>query len=177
MRRTYLTSSGFCRTALRLAVLTAACLPTASADAQTYVYDSVNIVNMPGAACRTERFAREISQVSHDRITRVRANIQSYTRLLCPIPRRGTSHYGSAFTYQKANPYAVIVRGYDGDPSRTVLCYTFTTDRVNQTTLWGASRFLCSSSAGCSTPTGSYIGTSQMNVSPPTNGSSLNTVN
>jgi hypothetical protein len=180
MRRTYSMNSGFGRAALRLAALTAACLPTASADAQPhYVYSGYNIVSMPGAACRTERFSREISEVDHDRITRVKTTNQYYTRLYCPLPRRGLGLYSLQVIGVNPNVaklQSVVVRGYDGSVTRSVGCAVFMTNMYTQSTTWSAAARLCTDFGSCMNPQ-PFTGAATMEVPVPADASSIPTVN
>jgi hypothetical protein len=177
MRRTYSMRWRFSGVIFRLTVLAAACLPAATADAQAYTYNvGPNYVSMPGSACRGERSDHEADLYHDSGATTVRAN-RGLHRLFCPIPRRGTSFYGSFIGGEKVNMTIVQLRGSDSTTAHTYSCATFITDMYNQTTTWGATRYLCSSALGCSSAAASYTGVNTMNVAPPANSSSIFTVN
>lgn len=175
MRITETMRWGFGRLIFRLGVLAAACLPAATATAYTYNVGP-NYVSMPGSACRGERSDHETSLYHDSGSTTVRAN-RGLHRLFCPIPRRGMSFYGSSFAADKVNMILVQVRGSDATTAHTYSCATFITDMYNQTTTWGATRYLCSSQLGCSSAAASYTGYNTMRVAAPVNGNTIFTVN
>jgi hypothetical protein len=179
MRHTYSKTSGAARTVLRLAALIAVGLPAATADAQAYKYDvGPNTVNMPGSACRTERFDYEATDVYHDSgATSVRWG-RGPRRLFCPIPRRGTGYYAKAGWPAKVNMSRITLGGSDNSTAHGFVCSSFITDMNSQATTWGAPRYLCStSSTGCSSVSASYTGANTMRVAPPVNGSAISSVN
>lgn len=171
--------AGLSRTVvLRLAVLTAVCLPATTADAQAYQYNTgYNWVNMPGSACRPERFSNEVNDVYHDTgMTSVRSG-RGPRRLLCPIPRRGVRYYTSNSFGTKVNMGTTELRGIDSSSTHQFVCSSFITDWLSQSTTWGAPRHLCFSALGCSSQSASYTGANSMRIAPPANGSSIFTVN
>jgi hypothetical protein len=178
MKSTYSMRWGFGGTILRVGLLAAACLPVATSDAQAYTYNvGPNYVSMPGSACRGERSDHEANLYHDVGATSVRSG-RGLHRLFCPIPRRGTSFYGSSFgSVEKVNMILVKVQGADSTTAHTYSCATFITDLYNQTTTWGATRYLCGSQLGCSSVAASYTGYNTMNVAAPVNGSGIWTVN
>jgi hypothetical protein len=168
---------GFGSMIFRLAVPAAACLPAATADAQAYKYDvGPNYVNMPGSACRGQRSDYEADLYHDSGATTVKAG-RGVRRLFCPIPRRGTAFYGKAGFDTKVKLTTVELRGGDSSTTHAFSCSTFITDLNNQTTTWGAPRYLCSSSLGCSSQAASWTGVNTMRLASPANGSAIFTVN
>lgn len=152
-----------------------------TAEAQNrYVYDvGPNIVNMSGSSCRTASLTLETNVYHDSGNTQVKSGMP-VQRLYCPVPRRGTVFYRGARVAGspslpsespnaevKVNLTSVYVYGVDNSSSTVFGCFTFGTDKSNQTVYYGAQRVLCSQSTlGCTSAGASWTGANTLRALP-----------
>jgi hypothetical protein len=174
-----------------LILLAVVVMAAVASQADAYVYDvGPNIVNMSGSSCRTASASME-ENVFHDSgNTQVKSG-KPVQRLYCPIPRRGTVFYRgtrlagspsipseSPDAQLKVNLSSVYVYGVDSSSAAVFGCFTFGTDKSNQTVYYGAQRVLCSQSTlGCSSNGASWTGNNTLRALPHSGLANVQSVN
>lgn len=177
MKSTYSVPRAFGSLTVRMAALAAVGLLSGTAAAVAWKYDvGPNYVNMPGSACRGETSTMETDLYHDSGATAVKSG-RGLHRLLCPIQRRGTGFYGKAGWERNVKLVNIDLRGGDSSTAHTYSCTTFITDMYNQSTTWGAARYLCQSPLGCSSQVASWTGVNTMKLNLPANGNTISTVN
>jgi hypothetical protein len=147
-------------------------LGTPVAEAQP-VFTGSPLTDVSGAACRPSTSTQEANYVSRE-ISYGVATLLTYPAgsnfmtYYCPLNRRNTSVYGvDATSRDRVRMTSLRARLYDGSSSQAAWCQAYV-GTANGSTYWSSTRYVCSTSNGCTTvPASSYVGERELYWSSP----------
>lgn len=160
-------TSGVAKKVRVFRAVVAAALTLSASAANAYTYNTgPNWVNMSGASCRGDTATSDALLQREAGAITVGPNASITATLWCPLQRRGTSFYelikntGTGSNRDLSVTVGSINVSLTGTGVSGNNCSTFVTNVNTGSTLFSATKHLCSTVGGCaSSPSPVYVGT------------------